>query len=564
MANSESAVNPASGDSVDPRLAEINSAPAEIRPLLTLLYDATATVEGIRAELSRVHQLNPTHLRDFVVPYSGMFLVFYVAQRLMRHSEDPSRVSAECIELFEALIVDFGANPNCTDGVMKQNVMFYAAKAGSLDCCRALVRLGSTAALADIHNQTPLFYAAREGRSEIVEWLVKEGGCAINHIDRNGQTALFYAAREDKLTCVMKMINELGADPLIRDVYKKRARAYLKAPTQKQTFDFLSEIERARDPSTHSSHRKLFLVRDEPLGAAAMKLRQHRPYNPYQEEDQLAPSPVSTAPPKRQRSSLSGASTPASSAAPKLPKAERTLSVASTPAPKPERAQSSETATPLPVNGRSKFRVKAPLGKGGLESFEKSFPEFALWMNGSPPPATATNATPPTPPKALTRPPRAPVAGLTPPWVAVVSLLLRGPLWRYGPATIFHKQALQMPANLGPKYQQTANPGEPEKKLAIDLSVIRKKLEKGKYLRLTEIDRDVRSMFSQAYSLVGGPESDLGVLTKATEMYYDQQLAGSGLASVIRQEAEEVARSARMSIISAGVESTGSNDVMIQ
>ena len=121
-----------------------------------------------------------------------------------------------------------------------------------------------------------------------------------------------------------------------------------------------------------------------------------------------------------------------------------------------------------------------------------------------------------------------------------------------------------MPANLGPKYQQTANPGEPEKKLAIDLSVIRKKLEKGKYLRLTEIDRDVRSMFSQAYSLVGGPESDLGVLTKATEMYYDQQLAGSGLASVIRQEAEEVARSARMSIISAGVESTGSNDVMIQ
>jgi hypothetical protein len=94
-----------------------------------------------------------------------------------------------------------------------------------------------------------------------------------------------------------------------------------------------------------------------------------------------------------------------------------------------------------------------------------------------------------------------------------------------------------MPTNLGPKY--APQPGEPEKKLAIDLSVIRKKLEKGKYLRLTEVDRDVKSMFAQALLLSGGPTTNLGLLTKATEVYYEQQMAGAGLAAVLRQEKEE-------------------------
>jgi hypothetical protein len=70
--------------------------------------------------------------------------------------------------------------------------------------------------------------------------------------------------------------------------------------------------------------------------------------------------------------------------------------------------------------------------------------------------------------------------------------------------------------------------------------LIRKKLEKGKYSRLSEVDSDVRAMFQQAYELSGGVDSDIGLLTKATEVYYDQQLAGSGLARVLRQEAEDL------------------------
>lgn len=552
MTGHDSATPPATTTISGMNPLELNSASAELRSLLCLLYDTASSQEAIKSELDRIFLLNPSWLKEFVVPYSGMNLIFYVAQRLGRITQPSEAVLAEICELFKLFIEEYGAIPNCLDGVMRQNIMFYAAKAGSLACCQELARLGVSANLPDVHNQTALYYAAREGHYEVVEWLVKEGGCKINHCDRNGQTALFYSAREDMLECVTRMVGELGADPLLRDIYKKRARAYLKAPTQKRTFDFLTEVERVRDPSSVSSHRKLFLVRDEPLGAAAMTLRQHKPFNPYHEEEVVAPSPA-PAPPKRQRSSMSGASTPSAGPQPKPPKVER-MTPAPSPPLKPERVQSSPVMAP--ATGRSKFRIKAPLGNGGLETFEKSFPDIALWVSSSPSAGAAPSPSGSTPPKAITRPPRTPVAGLTPPWVSVVSLLLRGPLWRYGPATIFHKPLLQLPNNLGPKYAPV--PGEPEKKLTIDLSLIRKKLEKGKYLRLKEIDRDIRSMFEQAYSLSGGVETDLGTLTRATEVYYEQQLAGSGLAGVLRSESDDAPRISEDNIFRS------SNDVMIQ
>ena len=571
MANSGSTTPTASTDPAALFQAELNSARSELRSLLTLINDLSTSVESIKDEMRRVSAAHPELLKDYLVPFSGISVMFYVGQRLSRTFPVVSSAEKETSELFTLLVNEYGANANGLDVVMKQNVLFYAAKAGSLTCCKTLVSLGCNAGLIDIHNQTALFYAAREGRVEVVDWLVKEGGCLINQLDRNGQTALFYAAREDKLDCVMHMVNSLGADPLIRDIFKKRPRAYLKAPTQKRTFDFLTEVEKARDPSASSSSRKLFIIRNEPLGAAAMTLRQHRPFNPHQAEEEmevLAPPP----PAKRQRSS--GTTTPASrTTSSKVDKTiEKVEKVEKTEKPVPSRdvetTRKSTAASPLqspvdptPTNGRSRFRVRAPLGKGGLESFEKSFPDLALWVSGSPQPSPTHQS--PTPPKTLTRPGRAPPAGLTPAWVSVVSLLLRGPLWRYGPATIFHKQMLQLPTNLGPKFQQ---PPGPEKKLGIDLSLIRKKLEKGKYVRLTEVDADVRSMFQQALELSGGGESDIGLLTKATEVYYDQQMAGSGLARVLRQEAQDLAQAARNNILTDATASpsNGPGSPMIQ
>ena len=504
---------------------EIDSAPAELRPLLVMLCSPEISAEEVSLEFRKVHNGNSSYLTEYVVPYSGMYVIFYVAQRFSRPTSDASKTESDCIELFGLLVNEYGANPNCLDGVMKQSVLFYTSKYGYLRCCQELVEvLGVNASISDIHCQTALFYAAREGHSAVVEWLVGPSGrCEINHIDRNGQTALFYAAREDRFECVMKMINELGADPLIRDMYKKRARSYLKGSSHKRTFDFLTEVEKARDPNMSSSHRKLFLVRpDEPMGAAAMTLRQHKPFNPFQEEEQHIPLP----PIKRQRSS--GTTTPVVK-----PVVEHVV------VPKAEPAQPPKPTPPA----RNRFKVKAPLGQGGLESFEKEFPEFALWLtHGGVKGAGITGVSPNA--KAPSRTPRTPAAGLTPQWVTVVSQLLRGPLWRYGPATIFHKQVLMLPPNLGPEYVSDGV----ERKLSIDLSIVRKKLEKGKYLKLTEIDKDIRSMFQQAKDLTTD-SSDLAVLTRATEVYYEQQMAGSGLSAIIRQESEQAATAARNEIL---------------
>ena len=511
---------------------ELNSAHPDAIQLLKLLENRESRLEDIIAEIRDVLRRNKELIRYHVVPASGLPIVFYVARRLSKFANPSEEQAEEAVRLFDVLFTEGGAEPNCTDAVMRQNVLFYAAKAGCLKCCKYLVSKGCSSDLVDIHSQSALFYAAREGKSAVVEWLVKEGGCDINHVDRNGQSALFYAAREDRLECVMLMVNSLGADPLIRDIYKKRARGYLKSASQKRTYDYLTEVERHRDPSTQISHRKLFVVRNEPLGAAAMTLRQHKPYNPYQKEEEEE-EPVVMAPQvKRQRS---GTTTPAASSKPVKEKSESvsraSRSERSSPVPSPLQ---SPVEVNLPI-GRARFRVRAPLGQGGLEAFEKEFPQFALWGNNQSP---SGSTQPPTPPKTLNRPARAPPVGITPPWVNVASLLLRGPLWRYGPAMIFHKPVLQLPANLGAKYQEEV---VGEKKLSIDLSVVRKKLEKRKYVKMTELDKDIRSMFEQAYELSGGKETSLGRLTRATEIYYDQQLAGCGLAGIIRQEATEPA-----------------------
>lgn len=58
--------------------------------------------------------------------------------------------------------------------------------------------LGTNCNSTDSLNQTPAYYAAREGHNNVIEYLI-EKGCNINHVDTYGQTALFYCVREGHL-----------------------------------------------------------------------------------------------------------------------------------------------------------------------------------------------------------------------------------------------------------------------------------------------------------------------------------------------------------------------------
>lgn len=77
----------------------------------------------------------------------------------------------------------------------------------------------------DLYQQTPIYYAAREGRLNLVKILV-EHGADVNTDDKFGQTCLFYAIREGRLE-VVDYITSLDSFNKIDKPDKKGLTPYL-------------------------------------------------------------------------------------------------------------------------------------------------------------------------------------------------------------------------------------------------------------------------------------------------------------------------------------------------
>jgi ankyrin repeat protein len=82
--------------------------------------------------------------------------------------------------------------------------------AHSVMMARVLKNLGVNPSQNDNLSQTPLYYASREGKNQLCEFLI-ENGCNVNHIDTYGQNPIFYACREGRLETVKKLVS-LGSD----------------------------------------------------------------------------------------------------------------------------------------------------------------------------------------------------------------------------------------------------------------------------------------------------------------------------------------------------------------
>uniref|UniRef100_A0A0G4HSC7 Uncharacterized protein n=1 Tax=Chromera velia CCMP2878 TaxID=1169474 RepID=A0A0G4HSC7_9ALVE len=93
--------------------------------------------------------------------------------------------------------------------------------------------------LRDKNKQTPLFYAARDGRTAMCETLCSKGA-EINSMDAYRQTALFYAAREGHVDTQTKLV-ELGADPTHRDAMRKTAAVFAKEQKHQAAVNFLTK-----------------------------------------------------------------------------------------------------------------------------------------------------------------------------------------------------------------------------------------------------------------------------------------------------------------------------------
>ena len=121
-------------------------------------------------------------------------------------------------------------------GRVQKSARFFAAvrkKPGALELACKAVKLGVRVECVDQLQQTPLFYAAREGNVVVARMLISLG-MTINFVDINGNTALDYAVVNDRFRMV-RLLTSMGAhinsfslskseamDALLKEVRKKK------------------------------------------------------------------------------------------------------------------------------------------------------------------------------------------------------------------------------------------------------------------------------------------------------------------------------------------------------
>jgi len=65
---------------------------------------------------------------------------------------------------------------------MKQSILFYLAKEGHAKCIEMILSKGINPEDSDIHGQTPIYYASRDGRIDVIKLLL-QWGADVNHKD---------------------------------------------------------------------------------------------------------------------------------------------------------------------------------------------------------------------------------------------------------------------------------------------------------------------------------------------------------------------------------------------
>ncbi|XP_076298784.1 uncharacterized protein LOC143217929 isoform X2 [Lasioglossum baleicum] len=99
-----------------------------------------------------------------------------------------------------------------------QTPLHYAAKSDKLEVVKYLIeKKGANVNVKDNDGQTPLHYAAKSDKLEVVKYLIEKKGANVNVKDNDGQTPLHSAAKSDKLEVVKYLIEEEGANVNVKD-----------------------------------------------------------------------------------------------------------------------------------------------------------------------------------------------------------------------------------------------------------------------------------------------------------------------------------------------------------
>jgi ankyrin repeat protein len=139
-----------------------------------------------------------------------------------------------------------------------QTPLFYAARDGRLQTLTFLLPFYSLG-VVDTQGQTAAFYAAREGRLDVLRFCA-EKGMDLNVRDKNSQTALFYACDKCHVECIRFLVEFANVDASVRDTFRRCARNYL--PDKPHTQSLIETLRLSEQvhkciPRTLDKKRKL-------------------------------------------------------------------------------------------------------------------------------------------------------------------------------------------------------------------------------------------------------------------------------------------------------------------
>lgn len=127
------------------------------------------------------------------------------------------------LETIKSHVLKYNINMNTLiDKVNQQNAFFYCALIkddnDALKVCKYLLNIGVNPLFKDKHEQTCLYYTAREGKYLTSKFLIEECKLPINEKDIYGQNPIYYSAREGHFN-LCRLFIEKGSDINLEDKF---------------------------------------------------------------------------------------------------------------------------------------------------------------------------------------------------------------------------------------------------------------------------------------------------------------------------------------------------------
>lgn len=97
-------------------------------------------------------------------------------------------------------LLEQGVNPSTQDE-LSQLPVYYAVREGHTQIIEILLKHGININHLDTYGQSPVFYCVREGNIETTKQLV-DAGSLIDVVDTNGQTPIYYAIKQGRYEMV--------------------------------------------------------------------------------------------------------------------------------------------------------------------------------------------------------------------------------------------------------------------------------------------------------------------------------------------------------------------------